>query len=272
MVAEGLATLNGFTAGQTWRVGQNDCVTIRLVDPPDKLLDADSGDVPTLYEDPWIMVIDKPVGMIAHPVAGYQTDTLSNFLQAYFDELAIARGIMRPGIVHRLDRMTSGLMVLAKDVHSHRLLARQFESGGQRKIYQAIVDGQPDFESETLNQPIGMRPGGRGVVMTCDDSALKPRKAQTDATVLKRYADCALVECRIHTGRNHQIRIHLASRGYPVRGDAIYTAGGSPLPRTATPTADRHALHASELGFVHPIWKKELTFRSVPGCDFWDML
>lgn len=272
MVDEGLATLNGFTAGRTWRVGFGDVISIRLVDPPDKLLDDDDGPVPIIYEDPWLLVIDKPMGLIAHPVADYQTNTLSNFLQAYFDSLTVGRGIMRPGVVHRLDRMTSGLMVLAKDVHSHRLLARQFEAGGHRKMYQAIVEGCPDFEEIILDQPIGMRPEGRGVVMTCDDSAVKARKARTDVRVLRRYSNNALVECRIHTGRNHQIRIHLATLGFPVRGDALYTAGGAPLPRTATPTDLRHALHASELEFVHPIWQKRLTFRSVPGCDFWDLL
>ena len=145
MVTEGLAGIDGLMADETQRVFTGQTVSIRLVEPPDKLLEPEVADLEIIYEDPWIIVVDKPVGLVAHPVGNFQEGTLSNILQHHFDKLTKARGLLRPGVVHRLDRMTSGLIVITKEHQSHRRLSEDFQRGRNAKSYLAIVVGQPDF-------------------------------------------------------------------------------------------------------------------------------
>ncbi|MBC7967702.1 MAG: RluA family pseudouridine synthase [Fuerstia sp.] len=275
MVAAGMATVDDVPAEADQRVFRNQRVSLRLIEPPDKLLEPVDLQLTIVYEDPWLIVIDKPAGLVAHPVGDFQDGTLSNALQHYLDQQTALKGLLRPGVVHRLDRMTSGLIVTAKDHMAHRLLSIDFQQGKLSKSYVALVDGTPDFEQRLIELPIGQRPGGNTVLMSARPDAKNPRPAKTRVTVFERFADHALVECVLFTGRNHQIRVHLADLGYPVAGDEYYGPRGtirkSPRFDGDEPSEHRHALHAASLGFFHPILREWMQFRTEPPQDFWDV-
>lgn len=276
MVGSGAVRVDDMTATTDQRVYRGQRVSMRLVEPPDKLLRPSLAAFGIVYEDPWVLVVNKPAGLIAHPVGDFQEDALINAVQHHLDQQACARGVMRAGIVHRLDRMTSGLMVVVKDHMSHRMLSIDFQNGRPQKRYLALIGGQPDFETCTLTKPIGLHPTGRSVLMSAQPDARRARDARTDVVVRKRFRSCALVECRLHTGRNHQIRVHLADIGHPVLGDEFYGAFGKILSQPAQggqlPTEQRHALHATLLRFNHPVLQTELSFLSPPPEDFWQLM
>ena len=272
MVAEGLARIDDQPAECPDRVFRGQRVRIRLVEPPDKLLDPCDIPVTIVYEDPWLIVVDKPAGLVAHPVGDFQEGTLSNVLQAHLDQQTSFRGLLRPGVVHRLDRMTSGLIVTAKEHLAHRLLSIDFQQGKLAKSYVAMVEGQPEFDTRMIELPIGQRPGGNSVLMSAQPDAKDRRPAKTQVTVIRRCSGYAIVECRLFTGRNHQIRVHLSHIGHPILGDEYYGPFGTlrKAPRFDgdEPTECRHALHAASLGFFHPILREWMTFRSAPPADF----
>lgn len=276
MVCEGLATVNDIEADPHQRVFKGETVCIRLVEPPDKLLEAEPAPLDIVWEDPWLMVLNKAVGVVAHPVGDFQDSTLCNAIQAHLDSKTRAPGILRPGIVHRLDRMTSGLIVIAKEHLSHRVLSLDFQAGRPQKSYLALVEGVPDFNSRLIDLPIGIRAGENSVLMSTDSNARNRKKARTDATVLKRFGEYSLVECTLHTGRHHQIRVHMAAIGHPIVGDDFYAANGAVRQSArfdgGSPTDDRHALHASRLSFTHPILNHQMTFTTEPGKDFWALV
>ena len=273
MVAAGLVSIDDLSAEVTQRVFSGQSVSVRLVEPPDKILESYFVELTVVYEDPWLLVVDKPIGLVAHPVGDFQEGTLSNAVQFHLDRQTKANGLLRPGIVHRLDRMTSGLIVVAKEHMSHRQLSVDFQKGRTQKAYFALVEGCPDFESRRIDIPIGMRPGNNSVLMSAKVDAKRPRTARTDVSVVERFDDVTLVKCVLHTGRNHQIRVHLAEIGYPVLGDEYYGPHGSirraPRFDGEIPTTQRHALHACLLAFEHPVLKTRMEFQSHPPDDFW---
>ena len=229
--------------------------------------------VPVVYEDPWLIVVDKPAGLVAHPVGDFQDGTLSNVLQSHLDRQTAIKGLLRPGVVHRLDRMTSGLIVTAKEHLAHRLLSIDFQHGKLSKSYVALIEGRPDFETRTLEFSIGQRPGGNSVLMSARADAKNPRPARTRVTVVRRFENYSMVECVLFSGRNHQIRVHLSHIGHPIIGDEYYGPHGTikQAPRFDgdDPTEERHALHAASLGFFHPILREWMQFRTSPPTDFW---
>lgn len=273
MVCCGYAKIDEQPAEGIDRVFRGQRVSIRLVEPPDKLLDPEPADITIVYEDPWLIVVDKPAGLVAHPVGDFQDGTLSNVLQSHLDRQTAVKGLLRPGVVHRLDRMTSGLIVTAKEHLTHRLLSIDFQQGKLSKSYVALVEGSPDFDTRMIQLPIGQRPGGNSVLMSAQADAKDPRPAKTRATVTRRFEGYAEVECVLFTGRNHQIRVHLAHLGYPILGDEYYGPRGSirksPRFDGDEPTETRHALHAASLGFFHPILREWMQFRTTPPPDFW---
>ena len=180
MVRTGAVSVNNVTASTDQRVFRGQIVCLRLIEPPDKLLTPSPIPLNIVYEDPWLLVVDKPAGLIAHPVGEYQGDTLINALQHHLDLQSPARGLLRPGIIHRLDRMTSGLLVVPKEHMSHRQLAMDFENGRTSKSYVALVEGDPEFDDQRINLPIGQQPGGNSVLMSAKPTAQKPRSARTD--------------------------------------------------------------------------------------------
>ncbi|APZ90899.1 RluA family pseudouridine synthase [Fuerstiella marisgermanici] len=274
MVCAGLVWVNGVTAEPDHRVYRDERVAIRLVEPPDKLLPPSDDAFAIVYEDPWLIVVNKPAGLIVHPVGNFRGGTLINSLQRHLDSQAKFKGLLRPGIVHRLDRMTSGLLVVTKDHLSHRLLSIDFQRGRPTKTYHALVEGCPTFERLTIDLPIGQHPGGDSILMSARPDARRPRHAKTEAMVKARHGTHSLIECRLLTGRNHQIRVHLAAVGHPVLGDEYYAANGCirrPSEIEDTEPERRHALHACQLTFQHPILQMPLTFNAPPPNDFWEL-
>ena len=273
MVTAGLAKIDDQPAAPEDRVFRGQRVSLRLVEPPDKLLDPEPILVPVVYEDPWLIVVDKPAGLVAHPVGDFQDGTLSNVLQSHLDRQTAIRGLLRPGVVHRLDRMTSGLIVTAKEHLTHRLLSIDFQHGKLSKSYVALIEGCPDFETRTLEFSIGQRPGGNSVLMSARADAKNARPAKTRVTVVERFEQYSMVECVLFTGRNHQIRVHLSHIGHPILGDEYYGPYGTikqaPRFNGDDPTEERHALHAASLGFLHPILREWIQFRTSPPADFW---
>ena len=273
MVSAGLAKIDDQPAAPEDRVFRGQRVSLRLVEPPDKLLDPEPILVPVVYEDPWLIVVDKPAGLVAHPVGDFQDGTLSNILQSHLDRQTAIRGLLRPGVVHRLDRMTSGLIVTAKEHLAHRLLSIDFQHGKLSKSYVALIEGCPDFETRTLEFSIGQRPGGNSVLMSARADAKNARPAKTRVTVVERFEQYSMVECVLFTGRNHQIRVHLSHIGHPILGDEYYGPYGTikqaPRFNGDDPTEERHALHAASLGFLHPILREWIQFRTSPPADFW---
>ena len=270
LVAEGLALVDGLPCDVNQRIFRRQTVKIHLVEPPDKLLEPEDLAVDVLYEDPWMLVIHKPAGMVAHPIGQFQSGTLCNGIQERLDDETIGAGLLRPGVVHRLDRMTSGLLMVAKTADMHAELSLLIQSGRVEKQYLALVHGRPDFETAILDCPIGSLPGS-SILMSVAADCRNPRTARTDVRMLKAFRNVSLVQCRLHTGRNHQIRVHLASVGHPVVGDEFYRQGNMV---TAKQEAGRdlnvrHALHASVLQFEHPILNHLITVRSAAPADFW---
>ena len=223
-------------------------------------------DIPivVVYEDAHLVVVNKPAGLVVHPGAGTSRGTLVNALLRHVRDLSGVGGVLRPGIVHRLDRGTSGLLVVAKDDETHRSLARQFAGRTVEKEYAALVLGAPARAAGEVDAPIGRDPVHRQKMSV---RAPRGREARTSWRVEERFDGAALLRVRIHTGRTHQIRVHLASVGHPVAGDAVYGGTRPPSSRRAAArdallALDRPALHAARLAFNHPASGERLTFEA----------
>lgn len=287
IVREGNAWIDHTPIVQTRRVFAGQRVTVRLAEPPDKLLDSTPRPIRIIYEDPWLVVVDKPAGVIAHPTGEFQHGSLVNILQHWVDSRTERRGLIRPGLMHRLDRQTSGLMVVALQHDSHRGLAAAFESGRVSKTYVALVEGRLREKSGSIKFPIGRTPTGRNVLMTCRADAIDARPSQTNFDLLEQFRDYALVAAKPLTGRNHQIRVHFAHIGHPLVGDEFYLPFGNIRPLKAPPSFDeeendetepegietglpirRHALHAARLAFAHPITNLWMEFSAGLPDDF----
>jgi 23S rRNA pseudouridine1911/1915/1917 synthase len=225
-----------------------------------------------IFEDEHLLVIDKPAGLVVHPAPGHPGGTLVNAVLAHAgDDLTGIGGVERPGIVHRLDRDTTGLMVVAKTEPAYRSLQAQIAERTAERRYLALVRGQPRFENAQVDAPIGRHPVDRQrMAVIAPGSPHNHREARTDLRVLERFPGFALLEARLHTGRTHQVRVHCAYAGLPVVGDPIYGAGrAARAERLPTGVAETiaalpgQALHAWRLAFDHPRDGKRLEF-SVP--------
>jgi 23S rRNA pseudouridine1911/1915/1917 synthase len=221
-------------------------------------------DIPlrVVHDDPHLLVIDKPAGLVVHPGAGNPSGTLVNALLRHVADLSGIGGVLRPGLVHRLDRGTSGLLVVAKDDETHRRLVHQFASRTVEKEYLALVHGVPPTRSGEISAPIGRDPVHRKKMSV---RAPRGREARTAWVREEAFDGASLLRLRLHTGRTHQIRVHLASIGHPVVGDAVY--GGTRAPssrraaaREALRTLARPALHAARLAFTHPVSGERVAF------------
>jgi len=262
-------------------VNAGDRLTVAVPPPEEAEPRAESIPLAIVHEDDDLIIIDKPKGLVVHPAAGNRTGTLVNALIAHCGpSLSGIGGVKRPGIVHRLDKDTTGLMVIAKNDRAHRALAAQFadhgRSGPLERGYLAFVWGVPDRPRGTIDKPLGRHPQAR------ERMAIRPdgRPAVTHWEVLERYTGtdgkpvASLLACRLETGRTHQIRVHLAAIGHPLLGDEVYGAGFrtkvARLPeaaRAALQALGRQALHAYLLGVEHPTSGEQLTYRSALPSD-----
>ncbi len=218
-----------------------------------------------LYEDHDLIVINKPAGMVVHPGAGNSTGTLVNALLAHCDDLSGIGGEVRPGIVHRLDKGTSGVLVAAKNDRTHQALSEQFNVHSVKRIYQALIFGNPPEDTGKIEGIIGRHPTER---LRLSGKARSGKHAVTRWRVKERYGRITLVELRLETGRTHQIRVHLTEAGFPLLGDPLYPDGGrtNNLPDTQLRgminKLGRQALHARTLGFIHPTTGEYLEFTA----------
>jgi len=228
-----------------------------------------------LYEDSELIVINKPAGMVVHPGAGNSSGTLVNALLAHCSDLSGIGGELRPGVVHRLDKGTSGVMVAAKNDRAHQALSAQFSVHSIKRIYQALVYGNPSEDSGKVEGIIGRHPTER---LRLSGKARHGKHAVTRWRVRSRYARVALVELRLETGRTHQIRVHMTEAGFPLVGDPLYPDGGrfnnitDPKLRKLITALGRQALHARILGFIHPITKSYLEFSAEMPADMAGLL
>ena len=238
-------------------------VEVRLPPPDSSGVEPQNLPIRIVFEDDDIAVIDKEVGMVVHPAAGHRDGTLVNALLHHLEGLSGVGGEARPGIVHRLDKETSGLLVVAKHDRAHRTLTATWNSDAVRKFYLALVYGTPSPEDGTIDRPIGRDPRDRKRMAVVPSG----RSAVTLYRVLEAFPGCALLELELRTGRTHQIRVHLKSIGHPVVGDTVY--GGAQWKGVRDPnvqrqlrTMKRQALHAARLEMIHPITGAPMTVES----------
>ncbi len=264
LIARGYVHVNGRPVKAAYRVAEGDEVWV-LVPPPESPADLKPERIPldVVYEDDHLIVINKPRGMVVHPAAGNPSGTLVNALLAYSPKLSGIAGVMRPGIVHRLDKDTTGLLVVAKTNEAHLGLTRQLKEHDIQRIYWAIVRGQPGERAGIVDAPIGRHPHDRLRMAVVPDG----RPAVTHYTVLERFGAYSLLEVRLETGRTHQIRVHMAYIGYPIAGDPVYGAGRGSKARGELGLRGQ-ALHARELRFRHPVTEEPMQFVAPLPQDF----
>jgi 23S rRNA pseudouridine1911/1915/1917 synthase len=269
LIESGHVTLDGQPARASLRLraGQQ----VELVFPLPEPSSPAAEDIPLaiVHQDSSLLVIDKPAGLVVHPGAGTASGTLVNALLGRVKDLSGIGGVLRPGIVHRLDRGTSGLLVVAKDDATHRDLARQFAGRRVEKEYLALVLGVPARAAGEIALPIGRDPVHRKKMSV---RAPRGREALTRYSVVEALDGAALLRVRLHTGRTHQIRVHLASIGHPVAGDETYGGRREPSSRRsesreALRTLRRPALHAARLAFEHPATRERVCFDSPLPAD-----
>ncbi len=260
LIKEGAVTVNGRTAKASQNLETGDAVTGII--PPDKPAEALPQDLPltVLYEDADLAVLDKSSGMVVHPAHGNDDGTLVNALLHRFGAMSSVGGVARPGIVHRLDKETSGCLVVARNDAAHHSLTEQFAGRSVEKIYLAVVQGIPAPRRGTVTSHIARDPHNRLRMAVVAPPAGK--HAVTDYEVLHVTGADALVQCTLHTGRTHQIRVHMKHLGHPLLGDEIYA-------RTARQTrVPRLMLHAWKLGFTHPATGQRLAFTAPVPPEF----
>jgi 23S rRNA pseudouridine1911/1915/1917 synthase len=252
-------------ASRTLKRGEELEVRIPASEPPRHLVPAHIP-LTIVFEDEHLLVIDKPAGLVVHPAPGHWDDTLVNALVARGTQLSEGAGQGRPGLVHRLDRDTSGLMVVAKNDIAHRRLAHAIAARRVKRVYAALAWGHLDESPVIIEQPIARHPQDRKRMCVAD----RGRPSRTDVRVVARFEVCELLRLELQSGRTHQIRVHLEHIGHPVVGDPVYTGGGSrritgphrSLAERIERATPRQALHAAQLSFKHPVSGEPLSFRA----------
>ncbi|HEY5893340.1 MAG TPA: RluA family pseudouridine synthase [Chthoniobacterales bacterium] len=263
LIEDGHIRVNGETVKQRHKLREGDTITVNEPSPIPSEVAAEEIPLTILFEDEHLLVLNKPPGMVVHPGAGNQSGTLVNALLHHCNELSGIGGVERPGIVHRLDKDTSGCLVVAKNDAAHRALSTQFaERETTTKRYLAIARGVPRVPRGKIDAPIVRHPVDRKKMAVAAPG--KGRSAQTLYGVISTFQHatglCALIECRLLTGRTHQIRVHLKHLGHPLAGDAVYGRGGDGFPR--------QMLHAWKLGFHHPVTGLPVEFCADIPPDF----
>ena len=244
LLEDGNVTLNGKKAKKNDRLNPGDQVQVEIPEP--QPVDIVAKDIPLeiVYEDEDVLVINKPKGLVVHPAAGHQEDTLVNgLLFAKAGELSGINGELRPGIVHRIDKDTSGLLAVAKNDLAHTVLASQLKDHSMARTYEAVVCGNLKEDEGTVDAPIGRHPTDRKKMCV---TARNSKEAVTHWEVVERYRGYTHIRCRLETGRTHQIRVHMAHIGHPILGDGVY---GRKKPELGQ---DSQCLHAGTLCFAHP--------------------
>lgn len=263
IIKDGKAYVNDAVVKANYKVKVDDKVQFEIPDCEEP--DIPPQDIPLdiLYEDKDILIVNKPKDMVVHPAPGHYEGTLVNAIMFHCkDELSGINGVLRPGIVHRIDKDTTGSIIICKNDEAHRKIAQQLKEHSITRKYRAIVYGRIMEEEGTVNAPIGRHPTDRKK-MAINEKNGKP--AVTHYKVLERFDKYTYIECQLETGRTHQIRVHMTSIGHPLLGDDVYGSGRSPFKLTG------QTLHAGVLGFIHPT-SKEYVEYSAPLPEYFKMV
>ncbi len=255
LLKEGSVLVDEKPVKSSYKVDGGDVVTLDVPEAVEPEILAEPMELEILYEDEDVVLVNKPKGMVVHPGAGHLTGTLVNGLMYHCrGQLSGINGILRPGIVHRIDMDTTGILVVCKNDQAHKSIAAQLKEHSITRRYWAIAHGRIDEEEITVDAPIGRHPTERKKMSI---HARNGKPAITHITVIKQFKGYAYVECRLETGRTHQIRVHMASIGHPLLGDRVYGPDKCPFPQLRGQT-----LHAGILGFVHPRTGQYMEFNA----------
>lgn len=254
IIEDGGVTLNGKTLSKNYKLKVNDNLEITIPDSRPLEINAENIPLDIIYEDNDLLVVNKQKGMVVHPANGNYSGTLVNALLFHCkDSLSGINGVIRPGIVHRIDKNTSGLLIVAKNDLTHTGLASQIKSHSFTRAYEAVVYGNIKEDSGSINQPIGRNPNDRKkMAVTLKNS----KSASTHYKVIERFGNFTHIRCELETGRTHQIRVHMAYIGHPIVGDDVYG------PKKIIKSLNGQCLHAKQIGFVHPRTGEYLEFES----------
>ena len=264
-IKDGQVTVNGKKSKAGQKIEPTDRVILMIPEAAASKLAPEEMGIPVLYEDKDLIVVNKPRGLVVHPAAGHADGTLVNALLAQCGDLSGIGGEIRPGIVHRLDKDTSGTLVVAKNDKAHQSLADQIRERTAKRVYWTIVQGRIEESKGRIVAPIGRHKTDRKKMAVLSQGG---KDATTEFVVLKRFEEFSLVQCHLVTGRTHQIRVHLAFKGHPLLGDPVY--GGRR--HKDHPEMIRQALHATALSFRHPRTGADMHFEASPPPDFISLL
>lgn len=262
-ITEGHVTVNGHAVKSNYKLNEGDVIAVAVPEPQTTDLAAEDIPLAVAYEDSDLIVVNKPRGMVVHPAAGHPSGTLVNALMFHCSDLSGINGEIRPGIVHRIDKDTSGLIMAAKNDASHASLAAQLKAHTVTRRYLAVVHGNMAHDTGTIDAPIGRDPHDRKLYTVIERNS---KRAVTHFTVVERFGDCTLLELKLETGRTHQIRVHMKFIGHPLVGDPVYG-------RSKGITMEGgQALHAAVLGFDHPSTDEYMEFAAPLPEDMEDLL
>lgn len=262
LVDEGNITVNGKNKKSNYKLKIDDKITINLPELEELVIQPENIELDILYEDSDLIVINKHQGMVVHPAPGNYTGTLVNALVYHCKDLSGINGVARPGIVHRIDKDTSGILVIAKNDNAHKKLAEQLKEHSMKREYVALVEGIIKEESGMVDKPLGRHPKER-IKMAIVSGG---KRAVTHYEVVERFEKNTLVKCILETGRTHQIRVHMSYIGHPLVGDPIYGYKKQKF------SLNGQMLHAKKLGFIHPTTEKYMEFESEIPDYFIDVL
>lgn len=253
-IKDGQAFVNGVPCKANYRLRVDDEVSFRIPEAVEPSVEAEDIPLSVLYEDEDVLVVDKPKGMVVHPAPGHYSGTLVNAVLYHCKgQLSGINGVLRPGIVHRIDRDTTGSLIVCKNDAAHRMIAEQLKAHSLNRSYRAIVHGVIEKDEGTVCAPIGRDEKERKRMAVNEKNG---KEAVTHYQVLQRFREYTYIECRLETGRTHQIRVHLAYIGHPVLGDVVYG------PKKPAIDTRGQCLHARTIGFIHPVTGEELFFTA----------
>ena len=253
LIADGCVTVNGKAATKNTKLKQGDCIDVIIPEPQEYTVEPENIPLDIIYEDEHLLVVNKPKDMVVHPAAGNYSGTLVNAILYHCgDSLSGINGVMRPGILHRIDKNTSGLLLVAKNDNAHLFLSEQIKEHSLTREYEAVVYGNLKNDSGTVDAPIARHPVKRKQMAIVSGG----KEAVTHYNVLERFGNFTHVRLRLETGRTHQIRVHMASLGHAVAGDDVYG------PKKVITKLCGQCLHARKIGFIHPETHEYMEFTS----------
>lgn len=263
LIENGSITVNGNTTKNNYKLKIGDCIEIALEEPQEANIVAENIALDIVYEDKHLLVVNKPQGMVVHPAPGNYSGTLVNALMYHCqDNLSGINGVLRPGIVHRIDKDTSGLLLVAKTNEAHLSLSQQIQNKTVKREYICMCEGEVKPKKGIVDAPIGRDPSNR---LKMAVTPINSKHAVTHFEVLEYFENAALVKCVLETGRTHQIRVHMQYIGHPVMGDPLY-ARANPM------KLNGQALHARIIGFNHPATNEYMEFCAEPPSEFNDLV